>query len=581
MRGTWFSIVAAVVALTAVGCGGGGGSNSGSSILYQTEWSGGGASQRITLMRADGTVVSQKVLNSGSNASTQVRLSTPSAKGSGDNSFRIRAELNSAPDFSGTTTGVLEAAANSGETVRSTTASVTSTLRIEPNNPIVPRGGQLKMAAAFVAPDGRRTFVSPSTVTWRVDAPCATVSADGMVTGVEFGDFVVTAEHEATARSAQASASVAQSGAVRSKWTVFVFLSAANNLYPFSEPNVQQMERVASDDVRFVVQWKQSKAEYPQASFDGTRRYLVQHDKSERLASRLVQDLGGGIDMGSPTALRDFIQWGKANYPADRYAIILWSHGDGWRGDLRVEATRAISYDDEFFSSIKIWDLPGALQGHHFDIFSFDACLMQMLEVGVEIEPFCDYIVASAENTPAAGYPYDRIFNAFSDNPDAPTETLAEAFVTGHVGNPSYQNQYVTQSVVDARRLGAVQTAVDGLGASLLDHNETLKGFFPALREEAPKYGFRSDGRYFYDLVDIAQRLIADPRTPAEVKEKAQGAIAATQQAVLASDGTPLNDWTHGLALDFSPGTSFRPNSYAKLKFAQNTQWDEWLKVAP
>jgi len=38
----------------------------------------------------------------------------------------------------------------------------------------------------------------------------------------------------------------------------------------------------------------------------------------------------GESNSGSLDALIDFIKWGIKNYPAERYALILWNHGGGW-----------------------------------------------------------------------------------------------------------------------------------------------------------------------------------------------------------------------------------------------------------
>ena len=33
--------------------------------------------------------------------------------------------------------------------------------------------------------------------------------------------------------------------------------------------------------------------------------------------------------MGDPETLSDFIRWGTQTYPANKYALVLWGHGDG------------------------------------------------------------------------------------------------------------------------------------------------------------------------------------------------------------------------------------------------------------
>ncbi|MGV3615979.1 MAG: clostripain-related cysteine peptidase [Fimbriimonas sp.] len=576
-----YGVLAGLVGFALSGCGGGGGGGSQSGITYATDWSGRagaaitGASQRVSLLREDGSLVSQKVLNAGDQERQQVTLSAP--KGT----YRIRVELNSGADFGGTVTGVAEASTTGNATVETAVGPTLASLRIEPTSLSVAKGKTLRVAASALTANGRYAFVAPGSIAWSVEGAAATVSPDGTVTGVDFGDFKLQAKHAASGRSANVDASVIAQGAVRSKWTVLVFLSAANNLYPFAIPNVNQMERVASDDVRFVLQWKEIQLRYPNALFNGTRRYEVKPDNSDKLASTMVEDMGAGIDMGKPETLKEFIRWTKANYPADRYALVVWSHGNGWMRDALSRPVRATSYDDEFNSAIRVWELPAALQGERFDILSFDACLMQMLEVASEVKPFADYIAASAENTPGSGYPYDRVFKAFADNPDASTLSLAQSFVTGHVDNPPYRSQPVTQSVIDTSKLGPLEAAVDTLGAALLTNKASLMTAIPAIRAAAPKYGYRNDGRFYYDLVDIAQRLQANAEVPTDVKTAAQAVINANNAAIPFSDGTETNAFTHGLAIDFSSASNVKLSNYENLNLAKTTRWDDWLLAAP
>lgn len=564
-----------------LGCGGGGGGGgSQSGVTYVTDWSGRagaaitGSSQRVSLLRADGSVVTQQVVNFGTENRQQVKLSAPSG------TYRVRVELNSGANFGGTVTGIAEASAAAGGTVETAVGPTLTGLRIEPSPITVAKGQTVRVAASATAA-GKYAFIAPGSITWSVEGAAATVTADGTVSGVDYGNFKLKATHAASGRDASVDAQVAAPGAVRSKWTVMVFLSAANNLYPFAIPNVNQMEKVTSEDVRFVLQWKETKTRYPSATFDGTRRYLVKKDNSDSVASQVVQNMGSGIDMGKPETLKEFIKWTKANYPADRYALVVWSHGNGWQADALQRPVRATSYDDEFMSAIKVWELPAALQGEHFDVISFDACLMQMLEVASEIKPFTDYIAASAENTPGSGYPYDRVFSAFSSNPDAPTRDLMQSFVTGHVQNPPYKNQYVTQSVIDTSKIGQVETAIDSLGAALIANKDALTTAIPNLRSAAPKYGNRNDGRFYYDLVDIAERMQTNGDIPQSVKTAALGVIAANNQAVVYSAGTTLNSYTHGLAIDFSSAANAKLTKYGNLNLAKTTRWGDWLHVAP
>ena len=48
----------------------------------------------------------------------------------------------------------------------------------------------------------------------------------------------------------------------------------------------------------------------------------------------------GTTDMGSPQTLVEFIDWARAAYPAQHYALFLWYHGWGWwPGNTMEDAT--------------------------------------------------------------------------------------------------------------------------------------------------------------------------------------------------------------------------------------------------
>jgi hypothetical protein len=43
-----------------------------------------------------------------------------------------------------------------------------------------------------------------------------------------------------------------------------------------------------------------------------------------------IEDLGEA-NMGDGNVLGEFVRWSMFNYPAERYMLVLWDHGDGWR----------------------------------------------------------------------------------------------------------------------------------------------------------------------------------------------------------------------------------------------------------
>lgn len=572
--------------LSACGGGGGGGGTRGNSVKVTTNPSAGsggqtGQSERVTIYSSTGAQLTQRVVNLGSTPSTTT-LAAPSG------AYYVRVELNSAADFGGAVTGILQQTVVSGSTdLTIDVGPAAQSIRLTPTTLNLNTGQTMQLGVSGVDSNGNLTFLAPGSVSYTVVGVGVTVNENGLLTTSAVGTAVVTA-HGANSLAATANVSVAEAGTTRSKWTVMVYLNAGNNLYPYAKPNVNQMERVAGNkDVRFVLQWKESGALYGMnnVDFDGTKRFLVKPDSGPDngvVASQMVQDMGTNVDMGKASTLHDFVGWAKQHYPADHYVLIIWNHGNGWqRSRLAPPPVRAVSYDDQFNSFIDIWDLPTALADEHVDILSFDACLMQMLEIASDVKGVADYVATSEENTPGPGYPYHRVFKAFADNPNGTPRELSKGFVDGHVGYSLYQDLPVTQSVIDTSKVPAIETAIDNLAAALILERPQLGTAIPDVRSLCPKYADPNDGRYFYDLVDVCQRLQASSSVPADVKTAAGAVATAVTNAVVWNGATTRSSFSHGLAIDFSPSTGPEMDVYANLNLAKTTRWDDWLKIAP
>ncbi len=372
---------------------------------------------------------------------------------------------------------------------------------------------------------------------------------------------------------------------VHGKWTVLVYMNAANDLDVFSPLNIIQMQQAAtaSSDVRFVVQWKQSTKVSTTATFNGTRRYLITPSLSGGVTSQVVQDLGLSVDMGIPGSLKSFIQWGKAHYPADHTAVILWDHGNGWLPASRGSKTAppAFSYDDQTGHSIQIWQLNQAFQGLHVDIAAFDCSLMQMAEVAYQFVGKADYVAASEESPPGSGYPYQRVLGAFTATPDASPRTLSKAFVDGMMNEPTYNTMKVEESVIDTTQMANVASAAAALRVQLVANASSLITIAPALRTSVQSYE-PTVNRFFFDATDLCNQLNM-ASTSSGVQSACVNLSAAVSNAVIWEGHNSNSPGSHGLGIDFSPSSSFTKVSadYHRLSWDTASGWSQWLAIAP
>ncbi|MBS1712835.1 MAG: hypothetical protein JST30_00715 [Armatimonadetes bacterium] len=592
-----------VLALWGCGGGGGGGSQAGrvfgdscpgvspGSVAYSTTWDAThpNASQVVQVLDASGALLRSASLNKLSGS--EINISNVPA-----GIYEIRAALYDGPNATGSKIGetstvadLCAAVGGSTVNVRTTAASPVARVVVQPTTVTVQQQSTRRFLAETLASNGVPAFHSVGGIAYSVTGGIGTVAPNGLFTATNAGQGSVRAVLNGSLAGA-ANVTVTAFNPSRSKWTVLVYMNAANDLFPASDFNVNQMEAVADRpaDLRFVVQWKQSKDFDPGSTFDGVRRYLVKHDTNTNMVgSELVQDglvdgQGQALDMGSPGTLLDFVKWGKKNYPADRYVLVIWNHGNGWKRRPGDGQTRGVSYDDQYGTRIDTWQLDQALSGERFDVIAWDASLMQMLEVAYEARGHADFIVGSEESPPAEGYPYDSVFAGFRATPDAATSALTKGFVDGMLGYPPYASRKITQSVLDVTKLPALASALDDLGHRLFDDRAVLGTVLPKVRDDAQSYSPTAT-RYYRDLYDVCRLLISDAGVPTAVKAAASNVQAAVDDATVWEGHNAQSANSHGVSIDFSEGSNFQSyrSDYIRLKLAADTFWDEFLGSSP
>ncbi len=569
------------LAAALIGCGGGGGGGTvgGNNILtYLTDWSGSTAlSHYVALLDANNTVKASANLNKSDGVAVSL---AEVATGT----YRLQVIEFSQPDATGVALGEIDTAVTiNGPQSFKTSSAAPARIVVTPPSASLTQEQSTLFYASGVSATGDNVFLDSTLITWSVLGGIGDIDARGNFIARNLGSGAVRASYNSLGLTASAPVDVSAFNAKKGKWTVLVFLNAANDLYRFSDPNFNQMEHVANNpDVRFVVQWKQTDANGFNPTFVGTRRYLVKPDTTSSIASELVQDMGD-VDMGDPTTLSNFIAWGKTRYPADHYALVVWNHGSGWNRSPNLGPTRAVSYDDEKNTVIQTWELNQALGNNHFDILAWDASLMQMFEVAYEVRAKVDYVVGSEESPPGEGYPYDGVFQKFQDSPDLAPVELAKGFVDATLAVPDYATRKITQSVLDTSKMGQLATDLDTLSQLCVANAAAVQTAAQNARANAQSYS-PSVFRYYRDLRDLLKRMKADASgVPAAVSAAIDQVLTSAANVIVYEGHNSKSPDSTGLAIDFTPSgrfASYQPD-YAQLKLAQDTHWDEWLSALP
>ena len=128
---------------------------------------------------------------------------------------------------------------------------------------------------------------------------------------------------------------------------------------------------------------------------DGTtQRFSILNGNIKELANL------GDVSMVEPETLEDFIKFGKENFPAEHYILVMWDHGGGVPlGFGQDELHDGTLTEIEMADAIKNCDI-------EFESIIFNACLMGSLEVAKALDPYTEYIVAAESPTWGSAY-YD------------------------------------------------------------------------------------------------------------------------------------------------------------------------------
>lgn len=370
------------------------------------------------------------------------------------------------------------------------------------------------------------------------------------------------------------------------EWTVMVYLDADNNLESAGIDDINEMEMVGSTpEVNIVVQFDRIPysvlAANNQGYFDdtsngdwtNTRRYYITQDSDPyQISSDLKSDLGE-LNMGDPQTLIDFASWAVANYPAKKYLLVIWNHGGGFRS---TSLTKDIAWDDTSGGDrITMQELEYALSaisiqaGKNIDIVGMDACLMAMTEVAYQIKDYVDILVASEENVPNDGWPYDTILDQLVVNPTASPEQLARTIVDTYID--SYPSYNVTQSAIDLSHMDTLATQLSNLALAIM--SDTLT---PSINYINAAYSSQYyDVKDFIDLYDFSNQLLAYSNS-LEVKNIALSIQQTLNYAVIKSEynGGSVSS-SKGLSIYF-PYYSY-DYYYNNTNFSQDTLWDEML----
>ena len=415
----------------------------------------------------------------------------------------------------------------------------------------------------------------------------------------------------------------------KAKWTVLTYIAAHNNLEQFGKKSLMEILGVGSTTDVVHGALYDGKA--------GAGRYVMGDPGAVQHQEQL-----GGFDSGDPDALITTAKWLFQQHPAERYGLVLWSHGSGWEpseieevakearpggqrdpaepkerasapGSLALfrttlrsiltpgkPAERAVLFDDGTGHSLdtlelaRVTDAIAKAVGQPLELLGMDACLMANLEVAYEVRKAVRYLVASEELVPGHSWPYPQIFGALRAHPDQAgadfARLIVDQYVSFYKANPPAGGD-VTKVALDLGQIeGLVQATGQLAGVLRADMSKVADVLWKVqadTRQHETQGGKREPNKFDYRLWDVgslAAGLAGSNASSAPVRQ----AAANTVKALAPGAGSVLAEGHRGAWFDGIGGASvylMPPKqqriaaSYARLSFAKDTQWDEMLSA--
>ena len=357
-------------------------------------------------------------------------------------------------------------------------------------------------------------------------------------------------------------------------WTVMVYMDGDNSLDYNAWDDLSEMESVGSNnEINIVTQLDLY------SSYSGTYRYYVtgvaQGVSYPLYPDDIVQTLPEQ-NMADPATLTAFVNWATLNYPAEKYLLVIWNHGAGWREYNTL--TKGVVFDDTSGDYLTMAELVQGLNGinEKIDIISFDACLMQMIEVAYEISGLINvpnYMVASQASEWGDGWPYDDILAHLTSNPAMDEATLCDTIVNDFINycGPVGTLSTFDFSTFDSNTIQVINSFATALMAS------SYQNEIATARSSAQSYSY-SSGYRCKDFFDFAERIY---NNVLDCQDEALAVMNQINNLVLFENhaGSGVAD-SRGLSIYLPDDAGEYDNDYNDLQFAIDTQWDEFLQYS-
>ena len=340
------------------------------------------------------------------------------------------------------------------------------------------------------------------------------LTACGAEESVPSGDFPATAESVST----------------DTEWTVYWYLCGSDleSNYGAATNDLAELTAVElPENVKVVIQTGGSSIWQNEAvSADTLGRYIYDHN-----GLQLVEELPSA-SMGDAQTFKDFLAFGKENYPSKRTAVVLWNHGGG--------SVSGAAFDELYgMDSLSLAEMYQAFtetfgenpQNQPVDIIGFDTCLMATVDTAYTFSDIGKYLVASQEVEPGNGWLYSGWLGALAQTPEMEplelSKVICDSYVQGCEEVGTEDN--ITLSVTDLSKVSGLIAAYDDFGKEALAsavENPAFFAHFSKIANSVENYGGNTREQGYTNMTDLGNLALKSSGLLPETSEAVTAALA-------------------------------------------------------
>lgn len=377
----------------------------------------------------------------------------------------------------------------------------------------------------------------------------------------------------------------------RADWTILAYYGGDTNLEAALLKDLDEFELAggSTGDVRIIVMMDRH-PEYTTAGgnwasarlFEVSADLTGDHDTANppTIDTEPLADLGT-LDMGLGETFAQFLAWGVQQYPAERYAIALGSHGGGWRGLITDEtAGETILSLGELQQGFEIArDMAGV---DRFDIIINDACSMGSAEYNAMLQPYFRYSLASPEIVVDPATDMSVFASILKDEENVDLVTVSQRLIDQYMQvdvqrRPGNEVVFLTNSLTDLDAMPALVDEINAFAALVKEDPVLYRGIIGEARANSYTYSHFIGDDTRIDLASFMRNIRALAQdTP--LRDAANNVLTALENSIIyAQGGAAVADRIGYVSIYFPQDGSDFSSSY--FDDTTTPQWGRMLQA--